>query len=185
MDPRIEEHVRALEAHLRRVAGGKILDVDGGGDDRAWNPQALGDVPLHLRAENQLRLERRHLRFDLEIVVGDEAVGVDGGGGFSNLAREFARIGANADNLEAELGPRGSGRRKDVSRIAKDENPLPREIGRIDRPRPPWQTRLALKRGLARTEPRKRGDLGDERSRRSYSDRNSSCVGLSVGLFEP
>jgi hypothetical protein len=35
-------------------------------------PQALGDMPLHLRAEHQLRLQLGDLGFDLEIIVGDQ-----------------------------------------------------------------------------------------------------------------
>jgi hypothetical protein len=32
MDPGVEEDVRALEAHLRRVAGGEVLDMHRGRD---------------------------------------------------------------------------------------------------------------------------------------------------------
>ena len=69
---RVEEDVRALEAHLRRVAGRKVLDVDRGRDDGAGDAQPLGDVPLHLRAEHQLGLQLRDPGLDLEIVVGDQ-----------------------------------------------------------------------------------------------------------------
>ena len=49
MDPGVEGDVGALDAHLRRVAGGEVLDVDRR-EITAQHAQPLGDVALHLRA---------------------------------------------------------------------------------------------------------------------------------------
>ena len=77
--------------------------MDGRRDHGAGNPQALGDVPLHLRSEHELGPERRHLRLDLEIVVGDQAVGVERRRGVPYLPGELSRVGSQAGDLEAEL----------------------------------------------------------------------------------
>ena len=72
MNPGVEQHIRALEAHLRRVSGGKILNVDRRRNHGAGNAQPLGDVALHLGAEHEFGLQLGDLRLDLEIVVGDQ-----------------------------------------------------------------------------------------------------------------
>jgi hypothetical protein len=54
MHPGVEEHVGALEAHLRRMARREVLHVHRRRDHRAGQAQALGDVALHLRAQHQL-----------------------------------------------------------------------------------------------------------------------------------
>src|SRR5271165_1856014 len=88
MDPRVEQDVRTLEAHLWRVASREILNMDGRRDHSARDAEALGDVALHLRAQHELGMERGNLRLDLEIVVGDQAFGVERRGGFADLPRE-------------------------------------------------------------------------------------------------
>ena len=103
MDPGVEDHVGALEAHLRRVARREVLDMDGGRDDRAGDAEPLGDVALHLGAEHQIGLKLRDLGFDLQIVVGDQRLDAVVRGGFADLARQFAAVGAEADYREAQF----------------------------------------------------------------------------------
>ena len=65
--------------------------------------EPLGDVALHLGAEDEFGLERGDLLLDLEIVVGDQRLDAVELGGLTDLTGEFPRIGAEADDLEAEL----------------------------------------------------------------------------------
>ena len=70
--PFVEDHIGAFEAHLRRIASREALHMHRRGNDRTGKPQLLGDVALHLRAENEFRLKLRHLGLDLKIIVGDQ-----------------------------------------------------------------------------------------------------------------
>ena len=101
MNPSVEYDVGALETHLRGIASGKVLDVNRRGNDGARNAEPFRDVAFHLRAEHQLRLKFADLRFDVEIVVGDQGLDPMQLRGLANLAREFTGIGAEADDLEA------------------------------------------------------------------------------------
>ena len=65
--PGVEDHVRAFEAHLRRVARREILHVHRCRDHGAGDAEALCDVPLHLRAEYEFWLQLRDARFDGEV----------------------------------------------------------------------------------------------------------------------
>ena len=58
MNPAVKQHVRALPAHLGRVARGEVLDMDGGRNHGARNAEALGDVALHLAAEHEFGRQR-------------------------------------------------------------------------------------------------------------------------------
>ena len=73
MDPGVEDHIGAFEAHLRRIAGGEILHMHRRGDHRAGNAEPLGDMALHLRAEHEFGLQFGDFGFDVEIIVGDRA----------------------------------------------------------------------------------------------------------------
>ena len=44
MHPCIEQHIRAFKAHLRRIARGKILHMDGSRNDSTGNAQPLGNI---------------------------------------------------------------------------------------------------------------------------------------------
>ena len=94
MNPGVEHHIRAFETHLRRISGREILNVQRRGDDGAGNAEPLGDVALHLGAENEFRLQFGDLRLDFEIVVGDERFGSAGFGLAAHLAGELPRIGS-------------------------------------------------------------------------------------------
>ena len=102
MHPGIEDDVRAFEAHLRRVARREVLHVHRRRDHGAGHAEPLGDVaPSACRA--QFGLQFRDLGFDLEVVVGDERLDAVERGGLAHLAGEFAAVGAEADDLEAEF----------------------------------------------------------------------------------
>jgi hypothetical protein len=71
--------------------------------------QPLGDMALHLGAQNQLGLEFGDGALDLQIVVGDQRRDAVFFGGGADLAGEFAVVGAQADDLEAQLFGRDAG----------------------------------------------------------------------------
>ena len=112
MHPGVEEHVGAFEPHLRRIARREILHMHRRRDHRAGNAEPLGDVPLHLRAEHQFGLQLGDLRLDFQIVVGDQRLDAVALGGLAHLAGEFAAVGAEADDGEAELLRRQCARRR-------------------------------------------------------------------------
>ena len=66
-------------------------------------PEPLGDVALHLRAEHQFGLQFGDPGLDFEIVVGDQRLDAVAFGRLAHLAGEFARVGSQADDLEAEF----------------------------------------------------------------------------------
>ena len=71
MNPGIEQHICAFEAHLRRISSGKILNVNRGRNHGAGNAEPLGDVALHLGAEDKFRSQFADLGLDFEVVIGD------------------------------------------------------------------------------------------------------------------
>ena len=103
VNPAVEDHVGAFEAHLRRIAGREILHMHGCRDHRAGHAQLLGDVALHLRAEHQFGLQFGDLRLDIEVVVGDQRLEAELRRGLAHGPGEFARIGAEADDVEAQF----------------------------------------------------------------------------------
>ena len=133
MHPGVKQHVGTFEAHLRRVARREILHMDRGGDHRAGQAQALGDVALHLRAQHQLDLQLGDMRFDLQVVVADQCLDAVKGRRLTHVAREFTAVGAQADDLEAEFGGRHPGRRDGMRRVAEDKHALGRQVVGIDR----------------------------------------------------
>jgi hypothetical protein len=93
MHPGVENHIRAFKAHLRRMAGGEILHMDRGRDHSAGNAQPLADVPFHLRAQDQFRLQRGDGRLHLQIIVGDQRLDPEGlGGGAQGAIIERPRV---------------------------------------------------------------------------------------------
>ena len=64
MNPGIEQDVRAFEPHLGRVSRRIVLNVDRCRDGGARNAESLRDMPLHLRAEDQLGLKLGDLFFN-------------------------------------------------------------------------------------------------------------------------
>jgi hypothetical protein len=100
-------------------------------------PQALGDMPLHLRAEHQFGLGRDDRVLDFEMIVGDQRLQRHTAGRSAHVAGELAAVAAKAADLEAQLVIGDPGRGDRVGGIAEDEDPLAGQIGGIDRPRPP------------------------------------------------
>ena len=64
---------------------------------------ALGDVALHLRAQNQLGLQLGDLFLYGQVVVADQGLDAIQLGGVAHFAGEFAAVGAHADDLKAHL----------------------------------------------------------------------------------
>ena len=139
MHPRIEDHVGAFEAHLRRVPRRHILHMDRRRDHGAWHAKPLGDVPFHLRAQHELRREFGHALFHREIVVADERFHPERGGEVANGPRVLARVRADSDHGEAEFVFRHAGGGHDMRGVTEYEHALAGEIRGVDRARIPWQ----------------------------------------------
>ena len=69
--PSVKQDIGTLKAHLRRVTRREILHMHGRRNDRARHAQALGNVTLHLGAQEQLRVHGFDRVFDFQIVVRD------------------------------------------------------------------------------------------------------------------
>src|SRR3712207_8819274 len=63
--------------------------------------QALGDVPLHLGAEDQLRLGCLHGLLHRQVVLGDQRLDLVELRRLPHLAREFAAVGAEAQDRKS------------------------------------------------------------------------------------
>ena len=185
MHPGVEQHVGAFEPHLRRVARRKVLHVHRCRDDGARHAHPLGDVTLHLRAEHQFGLQLGDARLDLEVVVADQRLDAVQLGGLAHFAREFAAVGADADDGEAHF-LRGHARRSHgVRGIAEHEHALARQVGGIDRARVPRRPRaLAVQHGL-RIDTRQLRHLGDEIARGAVADRHGFGGRLSEIFGQP
>ena len=143
MHPSVEQHVRALEAHLRRIARREILHVDRSRNHGAGNAEALGDMALHLRAEHQFRMRLAHPRLDFEVILGDKRLDAVELGGIADFAGEFAGVCSEPDDGEAEFlrGDARGGER--MRRVAENEDALARQVGRVDGARIPGKPRRA------------------------------------------
>ena len=185
VDPRVEQDVGALEPHHRRIARGEVLDVDRGRDHRARGPQPLGDVPLHLRTEDEFGVEGGDHFLDLEIIVGDQRLDAILLGGVADVAGEFAVVAAEPDDLEAHLLGRDARGGDGVGRVAEDEHPLGGQIGRVDRARIPRQARGVGGDDGFDIEPGDRADFADEVDRRAIAHRHGADGRLLERLLEP
>ena len=92
----------AFEAHLRRMARRKSWTWHGDEMTAQGMPSRLA-MALHLRSENQFRVQRGDRRFDFEIIVGDQSLDAEFGGRGAQFAREFAAVGAEADDIETQF----------------------------------------------------------------------------------
>ena len=95
----------------------------------ARHAQALGDVALHLRAKHQFDIQGGDLRFDLEVVVGDQWLDAVKRGGLAHFARLLAAVGAQADHGEAEFARRHARGGHGVGGVTKDEDALAGQVG--------------------------------------------------------
>ena len=186
--PGVEQHVRTFQAHLRRIAGGEVLHVHGRRDHRAGDAQALGDVALHLRAQHQLGLGVGDGRLDLEVVVADQRFEAVELGGVAHRAREFAAVGAQAHDGEAQLGGGHAGSGHGMAGVAEHEDPLVGQVGRIDRAGIPGGAGTEVfqfgqqGRGV---DTGQRGHFGDEVARGAHADRHHLGVRLAVVAAQP
>ena len=103
MHPGIEKDVRALEPHLRRIAGREVLNMDRSRDNGARDALPLGDMPLHLRAKHKFGVQLADLRLDFKIIVGDQRLDAVVLSRFAHFACKFAGVGAEPYNGEAEF----------------------------------------------------------------------------------
>ena len=143
--------------------------------------EALGDVPLHLRAQHQLRLQGRDGRLDLEVVVADQRLEAELGGGGPQLAAELAAVAAEADHVEAQLVAGDPGGGHGVGGVAEHEDAFAGQIGAVDRARVPRQPAVVLhQRGQAR-EP---GHFFEESLGRADADRDRLGRGLAEAAVE-
>ena len=185
MHPGVEHHVGAFEAHLRRIARREILHMHRRRDHRAGNAQPLGDVALHLRAEHQFRLQLGDLRFDLQVIVGDQRLDAVELGGLAHFAGELAAVGAEPDDGEAELLGCDARGGDGMGGVAEDKDALAGQIGRIDRARIPGQPRLGRAQHGAGSMPASCRDFGDEFARRADADRHGPYHRLAEAALQP
>ena len=195
MHPGVEDHVRALEAHLRRIPRRHVLHMDRRRDHRAGHTEPFRDVPLHLGTEHQLRLQLGDRAFHIQVVVGDQCLDAVGRRTRLHLARHLATVCAQSDHLEAQLLACDPCGRDHVRAVAEDEDTLAREVRRIDRTRIPRHARLTARercrtRHLA-TQHRRHVDrqhashLGDEVTRRTDTDRDRRDRRHLEGALQP
>ena len=185
MNPGIEDHIRAFKAHLRRVTRGEILHMDGGRNHGTRQTQALGDMPLHLRAEDQLRMKLGDTRLDIEIIIGNQRLDPKPRGSLANLPGIFARIGADANHIKSELAagyPFGS---QHMRRVAKNKHAFAGQIGRVNRLRIPWQTAGLVAQKLCRLNTCKTANFRNKISRCADADGYNRRHWLRAILLKP
>ena len=162
--PGVEQHISAFKTHLRGVAGGEVLHVHWGRNHRARNALALGDVALHLGAQNQLGLQGVDLVFDFQVVVGDQRFNAVAFGTVAHFAGKFAAVAAQAHHLKAHLLAGDAGRGHHMRGVAKNVDALAGQVGRVDRLGVP--RRMRVFGVLARHRQARQGaDFGDEVAR--------------------
>ena len=185
VDETVEHHVCALKPHEGRVARREILHMDGGRNHRAADPQAFGDVPLHLRAQHQFGLRGDDGVLDLQMVVGDQRLDAIVLGSGAHITGELAAVGAKAADLEAQFVLRHAGGGDRMGGVAKDENPLARQIVGIDRPRVPGKALVRLgdhRFGIGAGDG---GHFADEFARRVHAHRHCLDDRLPIGPLQP
>ncbi len=187
VDPGVEQHVGALEAHLRRVARGEVLHVDGRGDHGAGDAQALGDVALHLGAEHQVGRRRSDRRLHVEVVVAHQRGDAVQRRGLAQLAGELSAVAAQAHHLEAQLPCRDPGGGDGVGGVAEHEHALAGEVGGVHRARVPGQVGVALRvgGGPRRVEAGEARHLGDELAGGAHADRDRAGLRLAELSLQP
>ena len=132
MHPGVKQDIGALKSHLRCVAGGKVLYMHGRRNHGAGHTQTLGNMALHLRPEQQLRVQGPDLVLHIQVVVGNQRLDAIPFGSIPHFARKLTAVGAKAHHLKAHLlvGHARSSYR--VGGIAKNKHPLAGEVGGID-----------------------------------------------------
>ena len=111
--------------------------MHGCGNDCAGHSHALGNVPLHLRAQHELGLKFRDPGFNLQIVVTDQRLDAIQFGCLAHLARELAAVGAEADHRETKLLCRHTSGCHGVRRIAEHKHAFSGQVSRVHRARVP------------------------------------------------
>ena len=159
--------------------------MHGRGDHGAGHAEALGDVPLHLRAQHQFRLQGRDGGLDLKVVVGNQRLNAVQLGGGADLAGVFAAVGAEADDGEAELLVRHAGGGDGVGGVAVDEHPLAREIVAVHRARVPRHPRRCAGQGGRRVHAGQGGDFLHEVAGGANADGHDLRGGLAEGAGQP
>ena len=179
VDPGVEDHICAFEPHLRRMARREVLHMYRGRDHGAGDTQPLADMPFHLRAQDQFRLQGGDGCLDLKIIVGDQRLDPEGLCGGAQGTGLFAVVAAHAAHLEADLVAGDFRGGNDMGGIAEQEHALAGQIGRIDRGRPPGLAQTRLVRAQRRA--RQGRHFGDEGAGGGNADRDGFGEGLSEG----
>ena len=157
--------------------------MDGRRNHRAGQPQALGDMTLHLRAEHQFRRSRFNGFFHRQIIIADQRVDAIFLGCSSHFAGKFAVVTTEADNLETQFFAGHSCGSDGMGAVAKDEDALAGEIGRIDRARPPAHATLIKIGGHG--QPRHGAHFADEFAGCEQADRHGFHGLLTECALQP
>ena len=131
--PGVKNDIGALKTHLRCIACREILHVNRCRNHCTRDAVSLGNMALHLRAQNQLGLQTLDLGFDFQIVVADQRFYAIGFGAVSDIPSEFAAVGAHANDFKAHFFAGNPGGRDHMCGIAKQVNAFAGKVSRVHR----------------------------------------------------
>ena len=119
-------------------------------------------MALHLRTQHQFGLQLGDPCFDVQIVIGDQRLKPIELGGFANLARKLPAIGPKPHDGEPEFARGEASGCDGVAGVAENEDPLTRQVGRIDRARIPGGPRRMTGEKWFRIDTGEGGGFADE-----------------------
>ena len=132
VNPGVKHHIGALKAHLWGIPCREILHMHWRGNHRARNAQALGDVALHLRAQDQLWLQLSNAGFYFEVIVCDQCFNVVKFGGIADVSGVFSAVSAQAHYRKAEFAAGDACGGNGVGGVTKNKNTLVGQVGRVN-----------------------------------------------------
>ena len=185
MHPRIKDDVRSFPSHLRRVARGNVLHMERSRNHRTGHAEALGNMPLHLRAEHQFGCRITDSLLDFEIIIANQRLEPHRRGRGAYITRHFTSVRAHTDHVEAELFLGHARRADDVRAVAKDVHPLSREVRRVDAARIPGKPRGAGFNGRRHIHPSNRADLAEKLTGRTDANRDGLHIGHPMRALQP
>ena len=100
-------------------------------------------MALHLGAEHQLWLKLSHRALYREIIIGDQRFEPIFARQCPHIASALPTVGTQTNDFESHLIPRHSCSGQRMRTIGKNENPLARQVGRIDRAAIPGKAALS------------------------------------------
>ena len=180
-----EQHVAALHAHLWRAPRGKVLHMHRGRDHRTGDAQALGHVPLHLRAQHQVGPGLGDGGFHGQVVVGDQGLQAVVLRGLAHGPGLLAAVAAQADQREAHFLHRHPGSGDGMGGIAEHKHPLAVQVVGVHRGGIPARAPIQPGQRGRRVHARQRGHLFDESDGGLPADGHDRGAWLLPGALQP